>query len=154
MQLDQMIELAGEQARRVLLEAKQPELLTSWILEDADGGVSMIATPWRDDAEKAKAATFMRHYMRRHRTVRYSFLTEAWQAFEKPGEYRPQDPDWVRPKDRPDRIEVVVAMACDKERSVSKSWRIIRNHLEQIIALDLLEQQKGPLEGWITSLLR
>jgi hypothetical protein len=154
MELDQMIELAGDQARRVLLEAKQPELLTTWMLEDDDGGVRLIATPWRDDSEKAKARAFIRDCMRANRTVRYSFVTEAWQAFEKPGEYNPEDPDWVRPRDRADRIEVVVAIACDKERSVSKSWQIIRNHLEQIIALNPLEQQEGALEGWVASMLR
>lgn len=155
MELDELVELAGQQARIVLLEAKQSELLTSWILEDQAGRVSVIGTPWQSDVEKESARLYMRRYMRQHGTVRYSFLCEAWQAYEKPGEYRPEDPDWVRPRDRADRIEVVIAMACDKENTRSRSWKIVRNDLEQIIALEPLEEiGEGPVEGWVTSMLK
>jgi hypothetical protein len=151
--LDQLLDLGAEQAHRVLLELKDQQLLTTWVLLNGDGQIELIPTPWKDDLEKANYRIFLRRHMRERGTRAYSFLTEAWQASEKPGDFKPEDPQWVPARKRADRIEVVIVMACDRANSKLRSWRIVRNHLEQIIRLDPLEEY-ATQEGWVTEMLK
>lgn len=109
MDLDEMMRLAEEQARRVLLGTKD-ELCPTWLLVKP-GHIEILGTPWSGDEGKHLAVEGMRTVMRRRNIEAYSLLVEAWFATE-PAPIR--EYTGPRPSERPDRREAVVIMAANK----------------------------------------
>jgi len=157
--LNKLIELAHSHAAAVLLAQKRRELLPTWMLLNAKGEAHIEATPWRDDKEKRLAEIFMKLQMRKHGTVAYSFVTEAWAAIAPEG-WRPGQPrTFPEPRKDPTRREMVIALACTADEHRMKSWLIHRNHLEQIFALEedksLVGDEPGKgFESWLADLLK
>lgn len=137
--LDQLLELAEQQAHLVLLGLKAPELVPSWAFVQPDGSTHVLATPFVNDAQKDATVAYVKAWMRNHDTVAYSFLCEAWTATLSPEEWNPSSgkpiPVADQPRNRVDRIEVVYAMATDGKESQFKQWQIVRGWKGEVIGL-------------------
>jgi len=136
--LESLLELAGKHARIVLVEMGFPELLPSWLLINSDGTCHIVGTPWQDERDKERQVKRLALRMRREHTVAYSFVCEAWSAWLDPGEYDPETgeiPEALRARNRPNRREVVTALAADKTRAIYGTWEIQRDWEGKIVKL-------------------
>ena len=108
--LDDMLMLAEQQAERVLLGTRE-QLEPIWLMVTGKGEVEIIATPWNGDAQKYLAVEAMREVMSARQVTSYSLLVEAWFAHASPEEVQNNEYSGVRPRQRNDRRECVVAIA-------------------------------------------
>jgi hypothetical protein len=146
-----LLQLAGNHARGVMLGLGQP-LMPTWVLLGADKSIHIVATPWRDDEEKEAMVKGLRRKMRAEKTLVYSFVMEAWTA-QQPKGWKP-DQAFVRPAQRPDRREVVLAFATDGHAIEWASWDIKREATtERVIALEAKPWEAKEVESWLTKLL-
>lgn len=112
MTLDEMMKLAEDQARRVLLGTTE-ELMPSWLFVDGAGKIQIFATPWGNTEEKHLTVEAMRAIMHTEQAQAYSLLTEAWMATVE-GDEAKRPYDGPPPSERPDRQECVVMMAANR----------------------------------------
>lgn len=146
--LESMVTMAGTFAHLIILQMKQ-ELMPTWVLISASGQSDILATPWRNDAEKEYAKVFMREQIKQRNAIAYSFVVETWLAtYDKPDDY-----EKVRPKDRVDRKEAVMALASNGTETLWRTWLIHRDWNEQIIALEEQPEIAEPF-GWMADLLK
>jgi hypothetical protein len=158
-QLDKLNELAGKHARLILVEFKMP-LVPTWVLVTRNYKLSLVPTPWQDDEQKYQYADAVRALMREKHVLFYSFVTEAWAATLEPGEWDEesgQPRDGVRPAERPDRQEIVIACAASKDLVRWRQWRIVREATTERI-VDLVQKpfpgsDERPL-GWVGDMLK
>jgi hypothetical protein len=125
MDLEHMIKLAEDQARRVLIGTRE-ELTPMWLVH-SQGKLEVIATPWEDSEQKRMTVELMRVMMREQRATAYSLLTEAWYSVvsaEEAGKEYTGPP----PSERADRKEAVIAMAASRDGThVYRHWEIVRD---------------------------
>jgi hypothetical protein len=147
-----LVELAGDHAKLILIKRRQP-LIPQWLLVDKRGKVELIATPWSNERERDIVAKYLRKHVRESQIEAYSFVIEAWAAIAPEGwkEGDPRLPNWMRP----DRTEIVVALATDGSSVECREWTIQRDHLENVRALAPSEKPADmrKLGGWMAELL-
>ena len=150
--LEVLLDSAEQHIRRVLLEQKEDELVPLFVMAKPDEMI-LCPTPWRDDFEKALMVDMVRQEMRKEGVKAYVFMSEAWSA-KQPAGWKPGDPEGPAPSDRPDRQEIVFALACDKERALERVWRIVRGEAGTIVKLEREEKTTTGLVGRMAGLLR
>jgi hypothetical protein len=150
--LEVLLDSAEQHIRRVLLERKEDELVPLFVMAKRDGMI-LCPTPWRDDFEKALMVDMVRQEIRKEGVKAYVFMSEAWSA-KQPAGWKPGDPEGPAPSDRPDRQEIVFALACDKERALERVWRIVRGEAGTIVKLEREEKTTTGLVGRMAGLLR
>ena len=153
MNLKKLVDLAGAHARIVMIDLQQ-DLMPTWVMVDKRGKVNIVGTPWENDQEKILAEKRVKAWMRDHDIVRYSFVLEAWQAVLPAG----VDPDNLsesdRPRNRADRVEVVVACATDDAKAEWRTWKTIRNETGRVIDLEPFRtDSEAEPEGWMRDML-
>ena len=142
MTLEQMIDLAVEHAKNVLIGRADAQITPCFLLESRTGARMLFSTPWRSDIEKQIMTRALGATMRERDILRYSFISEAWMATMPRGDLTLEDLDKKRfadeemPRNRSDRIEVVMIMAADKARRLSHVYRIIRGEGGTVVKLD------------------
>jgi hypothetical protein len=151
-ELDALLERAGEHARRVLVEMKRAELMPTFLMKGQEETTILIA-PGRDENEKRILLKAVRGIMKDKRVTRYSMVSEAWTAAQPKG-WKPGMPQGPLPSDRPDRKEVVIAIAADKATAKSRVWDIVRGEGGSVVDLRLDKDGLTGLEGRMTELLR
>jgi hypothetical protein len=85
--------------------------------------------------------------------VAYCIASEAWMATypaEAAGKWRRPD---VMPEARPDRREVVMAIAANRRAQAFKVWAIVRDKAGQVIELPL-QETPADTGGDLTELLK
>jgi hypothetical protein len=132
-ELDALLEQAGEHARRVLVEMKEATLMPVFLMIGPEDNILMPA-PWRDDDEKRFMLAAARDIMKDKRIVRYSVVSEAWSAIQ-PKDWKRGMPEGPAPSERPDRKEIVIAIAADKTTAKSRAWDIVRGEGGSIVDL-------------------
>jgi hypothetical protein len=152
-ELERLLDNAGKHAENLLVDQHEDELLPFFHMITADGENILAPTPWRNEDDKRDMLGSIRLFMRMKNVVRYSMVSEAWAAIQ-PKDWKPGQDLGPMPSERPDRREVVVAVAADKERTVSRSWDIVRGESGSVVKLKLDEGYEGHLEGRMGSLLR
>jgi hypothetical protein len=148
--LRKLVTLAGEHALLVLTGLRQP-LVPTWVYLDGEDKTHIVGTPWHDDEEKEHAARHIRWLMRKDKAQAYSLVSEVWTAAAPPG-WKPGE-DLVRPADRPDRKEMVLAFATDGEQTKWGRWQIKRDWNERVIALEEQPFDGAQPESWLNKLL-
>jgi hypothetical protein len=161
--LDQLLELAGQHATNVLVSLKMDELVPSWVLISPkdEKQWSVIATPWRGPLDKTRQVNRLVRYMREHAVIAYSFVCEAWAASINPEEGWSPDsgqplPAHLRASQRPNRREVVMAVAATRATARYSQWLILRDALGAVSELrfePMAESDIAP-ESWIANLLK
>jgi hypothetical protein len=150
--LKNLIELAGEQAKTVMIGLGQ-DLMPSWVFIDNRGKVSILGTPWQDDSEKQLARIALQKKIKREHIVAYSFVSEAWTATKPAGWTLPPDYQGVRTE--PDRREIVLAFATDGKEQELGVWSIHRDEKGNVFALEQSKEDNDvPMQGWMTELLK
>lgn len=152
MELELLLDLAERQARAVILGLHR-RLIPSWLLISDQNKIHILGTPWNDQREKDLGKRMMRAEMRKRRTVAYSVVLEAWQA---PATQEEVDSGHCVPAgQRPDRKEVVLAMATDGKNTCWRTWDMVRDSLEQVTELRLVPDAYNhtKVETWMTELL-
>jgi len=140
--LDRLIDLAIDQATRVLVGKPGAALMPTFVVESGDR-IALLATPWHSDLEKELTTQSLREVMQHLDIQRYSFLSEAWMATAPAT--TPQEISKQRysaeemPLQRPDRIEVVLVSAADKTREQGAILRIVRGEGGTVVRLDRAE---------------
>jgi hypothetical protein len=150
--LDALLELAGKHARRVLVEMKEAELMPTFLMI-ADGQNILMPAPWRDENQKRLMLAAVRKILKDKRVTRYSVVSEAWSAVQ-PKDWKPGMPEGPAPSERPDRKEIVIAIAADKTTSQSRVWDIVRGEAGSVVDLRLDSNALTGLEGRMAELLR
>lgn len=151
-ELDALLELAGDHARHVLVEMKQADLMPTFLMI-ADGENILMPTPWRDEDEKRIMLLAARSIMKERGVTRYSMVSEAWTATQPEG-WKPGMPQGPLPADRPDRKEIVLAIAADKANTKSRTWDIVRGESGGVVDLRLDKSGLEGLVGRMAELLR
>jgi hypothetical protein len=125
MDLEHMIKLAEDQARRVLIGTRE-ELTPLWLVQ-SQGKLEVIATPWADSEQKSMTVELMRALMREQSATAYSLLTEAWYSVLPAAEVGPEYTG-PPPSERADRKEAVIAMAASRDGThIYRHWEIVRD---------------------------
>jgi hypothetical protein len=150
--LDALLDKAGQHARIVLVEMKETELLPTFLMIAAEENILMPAR-WGDEAEKRLILRAAREIMKEKGVTRYSMVSEAWTA-KQPEGWKPGMPQGPLPSDRPDRKEVVIAIAADKTVTKSRMWDIVRGEGGSVVDLRLDQAALQDLSGRMGELLR
>jgi hypothetical protein len=151
-ELDALLEIAEGHARAVLVAMKEAELMPTFVMI-ADGETLFAPTPWRDARDKARYLGAVRALMKERGVTRYSMVSEAWTA-KQPDGWKPGMPVGALPGDRPDRKEVVIAIAADKTNTKSRTWDIVRGESGAVVELRLDKAGGHDLSGRMAELLR
>jgi hypothetical protein len=131
--LQDLVDVAGKHASLVLVEFKFPQLVPSWLILRGDGQVEIFGTPWKNDSEKERSANMIRKKLKECGAQAYSLVTEAWTAkWEKE-----KGTKQVRPSDRADRQEVVIALATDGKETVYRRWLMRRDSKGKLLNLEV-----------------
>lgn len=158
-QLDILLDAAEAQARIVLVTLKFPSLLPMWVIVTGTGETVLRQTPFANDAQKLAVEFYMKEELRELEAVAYSFLAEAWMAHVELDQITSDDrltSDWLRPTYRPDRIEIVTAIAVNRAQTKTRTWEIIRDgtatgKVKRLKRREALEAET--FGGWTTKLL-
>jgi hypothetical protein len=75
-----------------------------------DDGLTIFATPWRDEADKVMILGFLRHAFAAKHVTRYVMVSEAWMAMQVNGDER-------MPSERPDRVDCLWVVGVEYGRS-------------------------------------
>jgi hypothetical protein len=134
-ELEGMLDLAENHVRNVLLDMKAEQLMPVFLMIDRDDDVMIAPAPWDGEEEKAQALKMVRATMKVAGVKRYSIVAEAWTA-EQPVGWKKGDPVGPMPEDRPDRKEVVWALAADHKQHRVRVWNIVRGEAGTIVRLD------------------
>jgi hypothetical protein len=136
--LDDLIERAFDRARdRLVLGEREQPLPPTWFFVMPDGSVREGETPFADmsadphgDMQKEAVAKGTGSWMRASGVTAYAYVSEAWAV-----ESRDAD-DPRRPSERPDRIEIVVALAesADGEQRAA-AWKMVRGETGRVVHL-------------------
>jgi len=136
--LEELIDLGEGHARRILLEKREEEMAPLWHLVTPEGEQDfIIMTPWSRDFEKKMAVAKIKEMAHEHRAIAIGFVIECWMLVQNVPEGTPNTPwhreqalrniPFVRPSQSPDRIEAVMILAHDKERTIAKGFQTIRD---------------------------
>jgi hypothetical protein len=133
--LEAMLEMAGKHAHNMLLGHKVDQLVPVFLMIDGDDDVMLAPVPWNDDNDKKRGLKIARATMKLAGIVRYSIVSEAWTANQPIG-WKKGMPVGPLPADRPDRKEVVWALAADKQQHRVRVWNIVRGEAGTVVRLD------------------
>jgi len=98
------------------------ELTATFIAVGADGSVTLIQAPWRNEAEKADMLVGVRAQFAELGIVRYVLASEVWMVNRRRGEW-----DGSRqPSQCDDRVEMVHFTAVDGEGCLTEAYEIER----------------------------
>jgi hypothetical protein len=155
MTLDEMVKLAEDQARRILIGTRE-ELTPMWLLS-RPGEVRVVATPWGDNDQKHLTVLAMRAMMREEQVHAYSFLVEAWSVHERtPKGTTSENFEYSGPppSERPDRSEAVMITAEDRYGGHrNRSFEIIRDKKGRCAELKRLDHPEDTITGIFDGLL-
>jgi hypothetical protein len=125
------------------------ELMPIFALESAEG-LTVHGCPWKNDKEKVILGTAVKLECQRRKVFQYSFVCEAWAL-----ELASVKELHLRPSKDPRRIEVVLALAVNRQEKKIRQWKIERS--EDGICTGLTPSRedggKGKFESWMAELL-
>jgi hypothetical protein len=137
-------------ARKTLIGAPPTTMLERFcIIENAAGQRAVLECAWNGADERRRMLRALKLTMRDVGAVAYCIASKAWTA-SYPKETMSPD---VMPADRPDRKEVVIAVAANRRTHEFKSWAIVRDQQGSVIELPLQPTPDGTA-GDLTELLR
>jgi len=123
--LEKLIALGERHVNRILLEDREKGMAPLWHLVTPEGEQDfVIMTPWNGDFEKKLSVAKVRELAHEHNAIAVGFVTECWMLDIKRADVHKPHP---RPSESPNRIEAVMILAHDKERTIAKGLQTIRD---------------------------
>jgi|SRR5215469_586357 len=150
-ELNLLMAIVEEQIRHKLLNEGQ-SLSPTWVLIDAAGNSTLFSTPWNNELEKRLAEIFLRLRIRRFGAVAYLFMSECWVAIATAPEREKGFPATL-PRERSDKFEAVIALACVKGRALWKVWKMLRDSEQRVTVLEPHFGENAHQRSWISTLL-
>jgi hypothetical protein len=129
--VDELLNRAADHARNVLIGNPKAELLPTWLIQ-AKGKTTLVATPWEGEMQKEIVTLAMRGILKKENADSYSFMSEAWMAHESL-----DAPIGLMPRDREDKIEIVLINACDHQGAKVRTYEIKRDDKGVVTELEL-----------------
>ena len=139
--LEELIDLGEKHVNRILLERREKEMYPLWhLVTPGDDKDLIIMTPWDGDFEKKLSVAKIKQIAHENKATAVCFITECWMVDS--GKIPPGIPNtpWhqdqlmkkamagaARPSQSPNRIEAVMILAHDKERTIAKGLQTIRD---------------------------
>jgi hypothetical protein len=150
MDLDKLLDLAELHARMVLFKRRQA-LPPTWILSDGKE-MRKVFTPWKTDLERELTKGYIANLIKQYNTVAYCVISEVWVAKDTQENY--ESKNYIQPRHRPDRQEMVFALATNGTSVQNRQWQIVRDWHERIIKLEPQKMQAYEgFGGWMVGLL-
>lgn len=119
LKLQELFDLASTNAARMFLGSPDHEVLPMWHAVTGKNENILIATPWSSDDEKDMTVKALRLMFAEKQVKRFAFVVEAWVASVK------TLADVTRPSEHPDRREVLMITAEDRDGSSIMGWYYI-----------------------------
>jgi hypothetical protein len=147
--LEKLTTLAYDYASKSILGNKQ-QVLTSFVLLKEDQSSDIIATPWKDDAEKREAVmAIASHIIRSKEPVcAYSMVTECWGSHYQGDEKKRAE----RPEFDPERHEFVLSVVSTGTEQKFSAWMIERDASGNCAKL-IENKESGKFESWMIEAL-
>lgn len=120
-ELDTLLQLGEEFARKILLEERHKFLVPTYHLIGADGSSLVIGCPWDNDTQKQLAFAAVKQKAREMKCRTFCFVSEGWSVVRLPGT------DGPRPAEDPDRIEIVNISGSDGKTSKAILLHMVRD---------------------------
>lgn len=131
---------------------KHGEVQPMWHAVDGNDQHILIATPWRDDDEKDATSQALRTMFRAKNVKRFAFICEAWVATVKT---LAEVNDGLRPSEHPDRREVLMINAEDRQgNELSGFFYILRPEHGPATLSPLHMNDFTGMKGRFTGMLR
>lgn len=126
--LESLVQIGGDHAKQVLIGKPRAELLTTYLLyrngANGDLEIEAMVCPWRDELEKIAIIETVRAHAHAIGAEALSVISEAWVSVYPLGGLAGRDP----PSQRPDRVEIVFAVATDGDTVKAGRWNIRRKN--------------------------
>lgn len=91
------------------------ELQPMWLLQNADGMIQPVMTPFDTPDGKDKAARAIRTAIKAHGAIRYGFMSEAWMVTIKKEDPEFPDAHNIQPSTHRDRREIIKLLVEDDQ---------------------------------------
>jgi hypothetical protein len=157
-ELETLLEMGEEFARKVLLVHRHKELVPTYHLIGADDSHHIMHCPWANDLQKSLHFAMVKNMAQEITCRAYVFVSEGWSL------HLDKDvPITVQPRNSPDRIEVVNITAGNITGNITTVLHMVRDlspgMRNRLIALEpmtqmynsegrmidgLIQPQKGP----------
>ncbi len=123
--------------------------------ETADGQRIIMMTPWRNEDDKRVMLEMLRHKFRELGVRRYVLSVEAYMAEYSEGPKDPNDPAFVMPNKRTDRVEILMIVGVDPAagESLQYNTKILRRNGRRTLAEREVLPHSAAMEGRMTTLL-
>jgi hypothetical protein len=123
--LQELFDIATENAAKVFNESDEHEVLPMWHAVAGNDEHILIATPWNSDKEKDIVVKGLRQMFAAKQVKRFAFIVEAWVASISQSGITPNTYAGPRPSEHPDRREVLMINAEDRDGSQIMGWYYI-----------------------------
>lgn len=152
--IEAMAEMAERHARTLMI-GKKTEVIPQWMLvNEDDGEIQIVATPWENDRQKRLVVEAMRQSMRNTGVSAYSLLVEAWFAVIPMSESTPREYKGPPPSERADRREGVVITAANRQgQTIHRHFETIRDAAGNCIELRNMIGPEDRITGLFDNLL-
>ena len=149
MTIDELLDKAIAHSRDILIGKAGAELMPTWLVQLKDRPAMVLATPWDGEDEKSRVIFAIRMLLKNPEVLSYSFLSEAWIAFEDA-----RHPTGLMPSQREDKREVVIINAFDRQSGQMRIYEIKRDRKGRVS--DLVKDPEGidRFEGRLFNLFR
>lgn len=124
--LDDLLDLAENQARRVLLELGYRQLIPIYLLVSANK-TKTIACPWNSELDKQIMLAIVRDEAAKMKALALSHLSEAWVS-KRYANLEEAKAD-VKPSQHPERREIVMILATNgvttkaRKLAIERDWK-------------------------------
>jgi hypothetical protein len=147
-----LFDIAAENAARMFNESDDHEVIPMWHAVQGNGENILIATPWSNDKEKQITVNGLRQMFAAKQVKRFAFVVEAWIAQVTTMEEMNDGP---RPSEHPDRREVLMIHAEDRDGShIMGQYYILRpeHGPPKLSPLEVMpyDQMTGRMMGLLT----
>jgi hypothetical protein len=126
-------------------------LLPTWLLQEEDGKILLVVTPYDNDLTKDMVDFAIREAIKTKNIQRYAYISEVWMAFEKGCFSSVEDYKGLRPSQRPDRKEALMLIAEDISgdciMSYSDIYRDPNTDIAMIAEIKIDEKIKPGTDG-------
>jgi hypothetical protein len=150
--LDRHVKIAADLSRRIFDQVKSLQPMIHAITKDDEHLIAAVPQVGGDDDEKDAAAVGLHAFLKEKNVVQYVLLTEAWVLTLPAGTNI--GGDLPRPKDHPDRVEVITLSGETKDRAIHGMITITRDANGNPTLGELETWDGGMSTGRLTGLLK
>ncbi len=153
--LADLMALSWKAASYYIAAHPKREIAPQFCAETQHGQRMVMMTPWRNEDDKRFMLEMLRHKFRELGVRRYVLSVEAYMAEYSDGPTDPNDPDFVMPSKRDDRVEILIILGVDPDAGEILQYhaKILNRNGRRKLAERVAEPHSTTMEGRMTTLL-